>query len=963
MFSRGLVLILLMQVCMTEHLRADLKEIKPTFERFVAYFDSMQPRHQGVKDDKMVTTIESVINVSGISPVQKQKLLFKLAQIHLQKTEVQHRDLIRAANALRRVLKIRGSRKLARRATLQLALTLSRLGNDNALFYYRKLSQQANNNHIIPYVHLARAEHLFAAGKYRQAKKYYKKVLAYRKHDAYPFAIYKIAWNYLYLHSRTRQHLPRAINAFKKAITTTHDSSDEHLLDLHEDAMYDLAHVWSETRDINAAQKFFTVLGRKDAWHFTMRRTAQLYLKRKQKAKAVAVYKRLLKATALLPEAPDHMQKLLALLYASGKHQQLVTFIQKIPDNFVRKSSTWYLRNRNQARTSHRIAKLNETIWKYARHLYELGTDPRYHDARKQARSIIQVYLKTFPDSKNYLQARFLLAEILYEFNYFERSAQHYLAISNRGDRQEALTKIAALHAIKSMKKLLTATDEFTKSESASIKLKYKQAVDNYLHLFSEEAEARQLLLVAANMELKLKNIERAKQRLQTLLETFTDGKEAEQAVRIMLKLQIDDKNWRTIIAWIDANRKLQASMTDQAIKMLASAYRKANYSLAQQLQEEKQHQAAAKQFMHYQNLFEEDKLADKALFLAGENFYLAGENDAAINSHNILVESYPQSKFSQEALLTLARTHEKAGLFVLAARYYYTFGTQFTKSKHSYLALARAMRYYFYQGMLHESLQAADYIRKKITVNLSQDFYVTLAMVHIKAGNHDEAWRIYKHLLASPHLPTVKFDLDFFGVLYDNGHDKRLLYAINKLQAHADTFRDLISALRFKLLLKPLHEFLVIAIDDSVHVDTIVQQKQQKLLRLVADFEKIIKMGDPVWQTASFYKLGEMHENFATMIFNAPKLVGASQQEVDSYRTRMEKAAFPLRNEAYKYYYAAWQKAQQGNIFTAWMLKSYDKITSMYPDKYPRINEKINTPLYLTHKINLSDNTGILLR
>ena len=964
MLSRGIVLILLTQICMAENLRADLKKIKPTFERFVAYFDGMHPRNEKVKKDaKMVATIESVINVSGISPVQKQKLLFKLAQIHLQHDKVQRRDLIRAANALRRVLKVRGSRTLARQATLQLALTLSRLGNDNAHFYYRKLLQQAKNNRIIPYVHLARAEHLFAAGKYRHAQKHYKKVLAHRKHDAYPFAVYKIGWNYLYLRSKTRQYLPRAVNALKKAVTLTHNSSNKHMLVLHKNAVSDLAHVWSELKDIHAAQKFFTALGKKEAWHFTLQHTAQLYSEQKKNTKAIAVYKRLLQATALLPEGPGHMQKLLALLFTSGKHQQLVSYMQKIPDYFVKKNSTWYLRHKNHAQTPQRIVMLNKTMWKYARHLYELGTEPRYHDARKHARAIIQVYLQTFPDSKNYLPARFLLAEILYEFNYLERSAQHYLAISNRGNRDEPLSKIAALNAIKSLQKLLAAADDFTKSESANLKLKYKQTVDNYLHLFPEETEARQLLLTAANMELKLKNIKRAKQRLQTLLETFSDGKEAEQAVRIMLKLLTSDKDWRAIIAWIDSNRQLQASMTEQATVMLDDAYRQANYYLAQQLQEGKQHHAAAKQFLHYQKLFQADQLADDALFLAGENFYLAGENDAAINSHNILVDNYPQSKFIQEALLTLARTHEKAGLFALAARYYHSFGTQFAKSKHNYRALAKAMRYYFYQDMLGEALQVADYISRKFTANLPQDFYATLAKVHIKAGNHDDAWRIYQHLLASPRLTSVDFDLNFFDTLYDDGHSERLRYAIDKLQDQAGTFRSLVAALRFKLLLKPLHEFLVMAIDDSLHVDTIVQEKQQKLLYLVSEFEKIIKIGDLVWQTASFYKLGEMHENFATMIFNAPKLVGASQQEVDAYRTRMEKAAFPLRNEAYKYYHAAWQKAQQGNIFTTWMLKSYDKITSMYPDKYPQINEKINTPLYLTHKISLSDSTGILLR
>ena len=965
MFSRGVVLILLAQICLAENLLADLKEIRPDFERFMAYFESMQPSRDKVNDAKMVTTIESILNVSGISPVQKQKLLFKLARIHLQKDKVQRRDLIGAANALRRVLKIRGSRVLARKATLQLALTLSRLGNDNAHFYYRKLLQQANNSNIIPYVHLAQAEHLFAAGKYGKAQKHYHKALAQRKHRVYPFAIYKLGWNYFYLRNKERKYLPRAIKAFKKAVTMTRNSKHQELLTLHKDAVSDLAHIWSELKDINAAKKFFTALNKMRAWHFTLQRTAQLYTAQNQKTKAIAVYKRLLKATVHLPAAPEHLQQLLELLFTSGKHQQLVSYIQKIPEYFVQKNSTWYLRHKNHAKTSQRLLALNESVWKYSRHLYELGTNPRYQDARKHARSIIQVYLQTFPDSENYLQARFLLAEILYEFNYLERSAQHYLAISNRGNRDEPLTKAAALNAIKSMRKLITAADDFTKSESADLKLKYKGTIDNYLHLFPEEVEARNLLLTAAHMELRLKNVDRAKKRLQTLLTTFPDGKEAEQAVRVMLKLMTQNKNWKGLIVWVDDNRNLQSNMTDKATKMLNNAYHHANYLLAQQLQEEGQYSAAAAQFLHYQKLFQDGKHADEALFLAGENYYRSEENDAAIDSHNLLVDNYQQSEFSKAALLSLARTHERVGLFAVAARYYHMFGTRFTKSKHNYRALTKAMRYYFYQGMINESLQTAEYIRKKFTANLPQDFYTTLAAVHIKAGNHDEAWGIYQYLLDNPRLTAVNFDLEFFSTLYDNGHDDRLRHAIEKLQVHAKdgTFRGIIAALRFKLLLKPLHEFLVMAIDDSLHVDTIVKEKQKKLLYLVSEFEKIIKIGDPVWQTASLYKLGEMHENFAAMVFNAPKLVSASQQEVDVYRSRMEKAAFPLRNEAYKYYQAAWQKAQQDNIFSHWMLKSYDKITSMNPDKYPQINEKVNTPLYLTHKMHLSDSTGILLR
>lgn len=982
MFKGAMVLILLTQICVAEVVFANIKEIEPSFERFMVYFDAMYAQPQIVKEaenTKMSATIESVLGISGLSPVQKQKLLFKLGQIHLQRSNQlaaatttrtalapqMRRSLISAANALRRTLKIRGSRALANRATLQLALTLSRLGNDNANFYYRKLLKQNRNSSLIPYVRLAQAEHFFAARKYSTAQKYYKKAIAYHKHRVYPFAVYKIAWNYFHLRDKNKKYLPRSIKAFKAVVNITANSKHRQLQALHEDAVSNLAHVWSELKDINAAKKFFIARNKKATWHFTLHHTAQLYVAENRKEKAIAVYKTLLKATALLPAGPDHLQALLKLLYDTGKHHQLVSYIQNIPNYFAKKNSTWYLRNKDHQDTEQRLQELNESIWKYARHLYELGTDPRYEDARKHARTVIQVYLQTFPDSEHYLQARFLLAEILYEFNYLEHSAQHFLAISNRGDRDDPLIKLAASNAIKSMKKLLATGDEFTKSENNDLKIKYKKTIDNYLHLFPEDSEAGGLFLIAANMELELKNIRRAKRRLQTLLETFPENKEADQAVHTMLRLMTDSKNWRELITWVDRNRNLQPHLSGEANKMLSNAYRDANYYLAQQLQGEEAHRDAAVQFMHYHKLFHEDKLADDALFLAGKNYYLANETDAAIDSHNLLVDNYPQSEFVKEALLTLARTHERVGLFAAAAGYYHTFGVKFIKSKNNYRALTKAMRYYFYQGMLDEALQTSDYIRQKFTANLPQDFYATLAAIHIKAERYDDAWRIYRYLLDSPRLTAIKFDIDFFDTLYDNGYDDRLIYTIERLQSHVDSgeFRDVIAALRFKLLLKPLHEFLVMSIDHPLQVDEVVRVKQHRLLQLVSEFEKIIKIGDHVWQAASLYKLGEMHENFASLIFNAPKLVDATQQEIDEYRSRMEKAAFPLKNEAYKYYKAAWQKAQQENIFNHWMLKSYAKITSMYPDEHPQITEKVNTPLYLTHKMHLSDSTGILLR
>ena len=82
MFKGAVGLILLMQICVAEVLFANIKEIEPNFERFMLYFEGIQTSREAVKNTKMAGTIASILNVSGVSPVQKQKLLFKLGQIH-----------------------------------------------------------------------------------------------------------------------------------------------------------------------------------------------------------------------------------------------------------------------------------------------------------------------------------------------------------------------------------------------------------------------------------------------------------------------------------------------------------------------------------------------------------------------------------------------------------------------------------------------------------------------------------------------------------------------------------------------------------------------------------------------------------------------------------------------------------------------------------------------------------------
>ena len=709
MFLRS-VLLITSQIGFSGILWANLAGVEPNFEKFMAYFETSYRKHRysNVKNDNIANTISSILHVSGISAIQKQKLLFKLGQIYLhryeqglQNSDIQvgrgmlksanknlTRNLIRAANAFRQVIKIRGSKDTVRVATLNLALTLSRLRNSNAVFYYRKLLNQVSDRKLLPYISLALAEHLFATKKYQQAEKYYKKAVGYRNHPAYLFSIYKLGWTYYHLRQKDKKLLAKSIKSFQLVIHRAGKMEKEQATALKMDAVSDLSYIWSEWKDVATARKFFLRIDEKTAYYFTLKRIAQLYDEQGDKKKAIPAYKMLWNSAGHLLESPEYLQKLLQLLFDAGKYQQIVYHLQKVEQRYVNKNSSWYIRNRNHPNISELLKFLSETVYQYGKYLYELGDDPQRADVRKYARSILKIYLKTFPDSNSYLDARFLLAEILVEFNYLERAAKHFIAVSNDSDRDDPLSKLAALNAVGAVKKLRRSN---TQLENDGIETSYREALDNYIHLFPEDSESKSILLSAAKLELKFKNIAKTRMRLQSLIEVFPESSEAEQATGILLKMMVDKKNWRELIAWVDRYYKpLKLRLTGGADKLIMDNYKLANYRLALQLQEGKKYRKSAQQFLQYQKLFPDDKLADDAMFLAGENYYKAHALDAAISSHNLLVEKYPDSDFVKEALLTLAQTHEKIGLFAMAARYYQTYGLKFVQSRYNYKALTK---------------------------------------------------------------------------------------------------------------------------------------------------------------------------------------------------------------------------------------------------------------------------------
>ncbi|MEI6397628.1 MAG: tetratricopeptide repeat protein, partial [Pseudomonadota bacterium] len=79
-------------------------------------------------------------------------------------------------------------------ALYSLARTLGRLDDDNAVQYYKQLITSHPKSPLIPDAWLAMGEFYFDKHKVDDATLAYQKVMDFKTHKAYPYAVYKLGW-------------------------------------------------------------------------------------------------------------------------------------------------------------------------------------------------------------------------------------------------------------------------------------------------------------------------------------------------------------------------------------------------------------------------------------------------------------------------------------------------------------------------------------------------------------------------------------------------------------------------------------------------------------------------------------------------------------------------------------------------------------------------------------------------
>jgi TolA-binding protein len=991
----------------------------PTVEDHAAYFSANETNgvtlEALVAADKLrlktINSIESLLK-SKKKSIRRFELLLRLGELHVERHDyLRHVEMekyskqydawektpkakrgkepqldisssksamTRGVNSFRKLVREYPKHRRTDAALFSLAKALARLGKSTAANYFKQLLKSHPRSPLIPDATLALGEFYFDRRQVNDAITYYKKVMKFKKHQAYPYSVYKLGWAYYNAQSKNdkeqSKYYKKAVTAFKLVVKLSDRDKKRKRrgLDLKDEAIRDLIMVWAEAEDVRSAWRYFRTIGEKGSFYTMLERLGQIYNEQGKNSKAIALYARILKEAPKRDSNPEIHAKLVDLHDRSGQIPQVVSRLKEMSDTYVG-DSPWLGHNRKDKTLVSDAAKKAEHKLHYYGTLYhQRGQKAKDKTYLKSASAIYGIYLDKFADNPNTYDVRFYLAEILYDFKRYESASDHYLIVA-KAKKNGKYTKPAALNAVAALNQNVLAK-KFGKLPPAGqvrspigippAKEKLVSTIDEYVKLLPDQKEGHAMRFTAAQTYFDYGHYDKAIKRFDDITKEIPKTKQAKSAARVILGYHAEKQDWPNLIAWSRTISKRSSLMDKKMGTYVTGLLRTALFQRALAEEKAKKYDKSATSFLAFQKEFPTDKNADRAVFNASLNFYKVEDIESALKAGDLLLKKYPKSNTVPDTIANMATTYESLAQFESAAQKYQLLATSFPKDKRAPGALFNA-------ALLYKGLQNKDrslsLLKKFVATHsrepMAPDAYLELAGMYEAMGKHQDARNVYKDFAArfSKDKEQALFaeakaaEIRTFHISAAKGEDE-LEKVAKKLVAKnaplAFEARRTVAGSLFRLMGNKFSKYRSYSLKGGAKIEQQVGQKQALLVGLAKGYGKVIDLGNGEYSVASLYRLGEAHENFSKELFHAPGPKGASQKDLDAFKTELEKVAFPLKEEAYKFFETAHKRSKEVQTFTVWTKKTYQKMMSLAPDAHPDVNALAADPGYLSQTI-----------
>jgi cellulose synthase operon protein C len=884
-------------------------------------------------------------------------------------------EMTKAINSFRKLVTEYPKHRRTDAALFSLAKALGRQGKATAANYYKQLLSGHPRSPLIAEATLALGEYYFDRHDIANSVVYYKKAMKYKKHAAYPYAVYKLGWAFYNTGEDNKgKNYRKAVTAFKLVVKLADkdENNARRGINLREEALRDLVMVWADAGDVKSAWRYFKTIGEKKSFYAMLERLGAIYNDQGKNRKAIALYERILKEAPLRKTNPRIHETLADLHDRTNQIGKVVKDLNQMTERYLGKSKWTTYHRKDTALIADAAKKTEHKLHFYGTTYHQRGQKAKSTPYLKSSSAVYGMYLKNFSDNKNSYEVRYYLAEISYDTKRFQTASNHYMIVA-KDKKQTKYKKPAALNAVASMNQFI-ATKKFGKLPPAGqvakpisippSKAKLMEVMQQYVQILPSLKEGRAMRFTTAQIYFDYGHYNTAIKKFDQITKDIPKTKQGKSAARVILGYFTEKQDWSNLTAWCRTFNK-RTKLLDKSLRIhVASLLHNSMFKQALAMEKAKKFEKSSKLFLAFQKEFPKNKNADRALYNATLGFYKIGQIELAISAGLKLKSIYPKSKSGANNMANLASSYESFAQYDKAADMYRQFAVKYSADQRAPGALFNASL--LYKGLNNKDKASSlldRFVKFYPKHKIASDAYMELAEIYETQGNYQFARNTYRafskkfskdvnrSLLADAKAASIRtFNISESKGLVELRSVAKRLNAKNAPAAFEA--RRTVAKAMYTLVDPAFGNYMAYRLTSGKKIEKQVGTKQGKLVTLAKRYQEVIDLGSGEYSVASLYRLGSAHENFSQELFKAPAPKGASQKDVDAFKTELEKVAFPLKTEAFKFYETAYMRSTEVETFTTWTQKSYDKMVELAPDKHPVVDVMVADPAYLSQSI-----------
>ena len=320
-----------------------------------------------------------------------------------------------------------------------------------AIQSYNTLIKQYPQSKFVPDAYVQMGEHFFVTNDLTRARAAFEKAASFKLPKLYPFAVYKLAWC-----DYNAGEYQGSIDKFKEVIAYSEAQQKDapgqrDRIQLKQEALKDIVLAYAQIDAIDSATAYFKEKGGDKALDY-VNKLAATYFDSGKFDQAIRVYKMLEAEAPNHVRAPAWQQKVLLAYDKLNKRDKVVQEMKRLVADYGPKSP-WAQANAEQKgaiaeATDLAESALRELVQDYHQEAIKTKSVATY----KLARDIYRQYLETFPDSESAYSMRFYYAEILYALEDWDEAAVQYGKVAD-ADPKGSYVQKSAYDAILALEK------------------------------------------------------------------------------------------------------------------------------------------------------------------------------------------------------------------------------------------------------------------------------------------------------------------------------------------------------------------------------------------------------------------------------------------------------------------------------------------------------------------------------